>query len=52
MTKIKWVLATIVPIMEIAAGWLETLDENTTGKDDTAARALRVAVAAIKELSK
>lgn len=52
MNKIKMVLALVVPFMEMGAAWLESIDENTTGLDDDAAKALRVAIAAIKELSK
>lgn len=52
MSKIKAVLLLVVPFMEMGAGWLESIDENTTGADDNAAKALRIAIAAIRELAK
>lgn len=51
MNKIKMILVTVVPFMEMGAVWLEMLDANTTGADDKAAKAIRVAIAAIKELA-
>ncbi len=51
MTKLKIVLFFVLPQMEAAANFLEALDENSDGKDDIAAKAIRVAVAALRELS-
>ena len=48
--KLLLILRSIIPFMSMAAAYLKAVDENTTGADDKAAKALEVAIAALQEL--
>lgn len=50
MGKYQFAIAFILPLMESTASWLENIDANSSGLDDKAAKALRVAAAALREL--
>ena len=50
--KLTWILSIILPMLDTAAMILEQRDENSTGADDNAAKALRAASAALREYLK
>lgn len=50
--KLQFVIALLVPLLKSAASLLESVDDNSTGIDDQAAKLLRSAAAGLEEYGK